>query len=104
MRVVRAWKGYVARAENERVRVGSGVIHHDVIAGFASCGLPRVAPHRAGARVAALVIQVPALLRTLAIRHADRPDTELIKSITIAVGLATMYVVVRTYLVVEVCS
>jgi hypothetical protein len=56
------------------------------------------------ARLAGLVVFVPALLRTLAIRHADREDAELMKAIAVAVGAAAGYLVVRTWVVVRVCS
>jgi hypothetical protein len=54
--------------------------------------------------VGALAILVPGVLRTLAIRHATRPDADLVRAVTIAIVLVAVYVAVRTALVVQVCS
>ena len=54
--------------------------------------------------MAASPLVVPAVLRTLAIHHAEREDAELLKAIAIAAGVAGGYVVVRTRVVVQLCS
>jgi hypothetical protein len=104
MRIVRAWKRAVRQAELELVRFGSWFVLLDVAGGLASCFVPILASPLALARLGAIAILGPALLRTLAIRHADRTDADLMKAVAIALGVATLYMVLRTALVVEVCS
>jgi hypothetical protein len=101
---VEAWKGAVARAERDLVRVGCALAAVDLMAALAACFAPPLSPVLGLARLAGLVVFVPALLRTLAIRHADREDAELMKAIAVAVGAAAGYLVVRTWVVVRVCS
>ena len=104
MRLLKPWKRVVARVERELMFFGSWFLLLDVLAGLAACFVPLVSPLLGIARLGALAILVPALLRTLAIRHAEESDSELVKAIAIAFGLAAAYVAVRTFFVVEVCS
>jgi len=104
MRLVKVWKRLVTQAEVELFFFGSWFLALDVAAGLVACFVPLVAPLLGIARVGALAILVPALLRSLAMRHADESDTELVKAIAIAFGLAAAYVAVRTFFVIEVCS
>jgi hypothetical protein len=104
MRLVGAWKRAVRQAELELVRFGSWFALLDVVGGFASCFVPMLSPLIAVARLGAIAVLGPALLRTLAIRHADRTDADLMKAIAIAFGVAAVYLIARTMLVVEVCS
>jgi phosphate starvation-inducible membrane PsiE len=104
MRIVNAWKGWVAQAEVELVRFGSWFVLLDVITGFVASVVPFLATPFTIARVGALTILVPAVFRTLAMRHATRPDADFLKAIAIAILVVAVYVAVRTSLVVEVCS
>lgn len=104
MRLFETWKRAVMRAERDLVRGGLWFALVDVVAALSACFVPLVSPLLSFGRIAMLVILVPALLRTLAIRHADRPDADLLKAIAIAVGVAAFYVALRTWLVVQVCS
>jgi hypothetical protein len=97
------WKRAVTRAECELPRSCATFALLDVATATSSCFVPLVTPLLVVARAAALCVLVPAVLRALAIRHADRPDTELMKAIAVAVVAAGLYLVVRTVIVVEVC-
>ena len=104
MRLVEAWKAAVVRAERELLRVACTFVAVDVLAGLSACFAPFLTSVLGLARVALLVVFVPAVLRGLAIGHADRPDAELLKAIAIAAGVAAVYFVLRTFAVVEVCG
>jgi hypothetical protein len=101
-RLLDRWKDAVRRAD--LVRFGSLLIALDLVAALSACFAPRLTSTLAIGRLVALVIFVPAVLRTLAMRHADRPDAELLKAIAVAIGVAGVYFVLRTYLVVEICA
>lgn len=104
MRLVSAWKHAIARNEHDLLRLGAACAALDLLAALSACFAPLLTTLFALARIGALVIFVPATLRLLAIRHADRPDAELLKAIAIAIGVAAVYFAVRTYVVVEVCA
>jgi len=104
MRLFEAWKGAVARAERELLRVACTFVVIDLLTGLSACFVPFLTSLLSIARIGVLVIFVPAVLRGLAIQHADRPDAELLKAIAIAAGVAAVYFVLRTFAVVEVCA
>jgi hypothetical protein len=101
---VARWKRAIARAECELPRSCAAFAVLDVATATSACFVPLVTPLLAVARAVALCVLVPAVLRALAIRHADRPDTDLVKAIAVAVGVAGLYLVVRTAVVVGVCA
>jgi hypothetical protein len=103
-RILDRWKGYVVRAERDLLRIGCGLVLLDVAAALSACFVPLLTSLLGLARIVGLVVFVPAALRALAIRHADRPDADLMKAIAIALGAAALYFALRTALVVEVCS
>jgi len=103
-RFVAMWKRGVARAEEDLVRFGCGFALLDVVTALSDCFAPLLTPLLGIARVGGLVVLVPAVLRTLAIAHADREDAELLKAIAIAIGVVALYVAVRTWLVIQVCT
>ena len=74
------------------------------MAALSGCFLPFVAPILSVGRLVGLAVVGPAVLRTLAVAHADREDAELLKAITVVVGMVGVYILVRTWIVVEVCS
>jgi uncharacterized membrane protein YjjB (DUF3815 family) len=98
------WKRAVARSEEELVRLGCALAVLDVVTVLSACFAPLLSTPLAIVRVAGLIVFVPAVLRAMAIRYADRPDAELVKAIALAVGAAALYVAVRTGFVVQVCS
>ena len=98
------WTGYIVRAERDLIRVGFALMLLDVVAALSACFVPLLTSLLGIARIVGLVVFVPAALRALAIQHADRPDAELLKAIAIALGAAALYFVLRTALVVQVCS
>lgn len=98
------WKRAVARTEGDIVRLGCAFALFDVLAATTSCFLPSLATGLGLARVACLVVLVPAGLRALAIRHARRPDADLLQAIAVAIGVVAVYVAVRTSLVVRLCA
>jgi hypothetical protein len=102
--MVEAWKGAVARAERDLPRIACAFVLIDIVAALSACFVPLLSSLLGIARVGALVIFVPAVLRGLAIRHAERPDSELLIAIAIAIGAAAAYFAIRTVLVVEVCA
>jgi hypothetical protein len=104
MRLVAVWKHAIERNEHDVLRLGVACMAFDLLAGLSACFAPILTSLFGLARLAALVIFAPSLLRLLAIRHADRPDAELLKAIAIAIGVGAVYFAVRTYLVVEVCK
>ena len=104
MRLFEAWKGAVTRAERELLRVACTFVVIDLLAGLSACFIPFLSSLLGIARIGVLVIFVPAVLRGLAIQHADRPDADLLKAIAIAIGVGAVYFALRTALVVEVCS
>jgi hypothetical protein len=103
-RLVERWKHAVARAEQDLLRYACGLALLDVMAALSGCFMPSVAPLLGVARLLGLAIVAPAVLRTLAVAHADREDAELLKAITVVVGMLAVYVLVRTWIVVEVCA
>jgi hypothetical protein len=103
MRLVGAWKHAIARNEHDLLRLGGACVALDLLGGLSACFAPLLSTLFTIARIGALAIFVPGVLRLLAIRHADRPDAELLKAIAIAIGVAAVYFAVRTYVVVEVC-
>jgi hypothetical protein len=104
MRIVAALKGAIVRAERELLRVGCWLVGLDVAAEISACYVPFLTSLLSLARLGVLVLFVPALLRGLAIQHADRPDSDLLKAIAIAIGVAAVYFGLRTYVVVQVCG
>lgn len=104
MRMANKWKGFVVRAERDLLRVGCALVLLDVAAALSACFVPLLTSVLGIARICGLAVFVPATLRTLAIRHADRPDAELMIAIAIAIGVGAVYFALRTALVVEVCS
>jgi hypothetical protein len=102
--LVGRWKRAIIRAERQLGRFGCWCALLDVITALSGCFAPILTMPLNIARVASLTILVPAVLRALAIRHADKPDAELVKAIAVAVGVAALYVAVRTAFVVQVCS
>jgi hypothetical protein len=104
MRLLEWWKGSVARAERDLFRIGCWLVALDVLAALSACFVPILSSLFGIGRLIALVVFVPAALRGLAIRHADRPDSELVTAIAISIGIAAAYFAVRTMLVVQVCA
>lgn len=104
MRFVAIWKRAVERAERRLLQLGGMLAALDVLTALSACFVPLLAPLLNVARAAGLVVFVPAVLRALAIRHADREDAELLKAIAIAVGVAACYVAARTWIVIQVCA
>lgn len=104
MRLVAMWKRAIALDEEQLLSLGCGFALLDVVAGLSACFAPLLTPLLAVARVAGLAILVPGGLRALAIRHADRSDAELMKAVAVAVGLAALYLALRTSVVVKMCS
>jgi hypothetical protein len=103
-RLVAVWKRAVRRAEDTLVASAGAFAAVDVVAALSGCYAPLLTPLLNVARAAGLVVLVPAVLRTLAIAHAEREDSELVRAIAIAIGVAALYVAVRTWLVVQMCS
>jgi hypothetical protein len=97
-------KRTIAQAEGDLVRFGCAFAILDLITGLSACFAPSLTSLLQIARLAGLVILVPALLRALAIGHATRPDSDLLKAIAIAIGVGALYVALRTSVVVRVCS
>lgn len=104
MRFVGMWKRAVVRAERDLVRFGGAVALIDVAAALSACFAPWLRFPLVVARLGGLVVLVPAVLRGLAIRHAERDDSDLLIAIAVAIGLAGLYVALRTWLVVEMCE
>ena len=104
MRLVAVWKHAIARNEHDLLRLGGAFVAFDLLAGLSACFAPLLTSLFGLARLGTLAIFAPSLLRLLAIRHADRPDAELLKAIAIAIAVGAVYFAVRTYAVVEVCK
>ena len=104
MRLVAVWKRGVVRAQAQLVGWGCAVALLDVVAAWSACVVPLLSPVLSIARMAGLAVLVPAILRALAMQHADREDAELVKAIAVAVGVAALYIVVRTRIVVGLCA
>jgi hypothetical protein len=104
IRFVAMWKRAVARAAGDLLRWAKWFAIVDVGAALSACFAPLFTSPLGLARLGILVILVPAVLRALAIAHADQDDAALMKAITIVIGVAAVYFVVRTFLVVQVCS
>jgi hypothetical protein len=102
--LVGRWKRAIVRSEPELVRLGCKVALLDVVTASSACFAPLLVIPLNIARVASLVVFVPAVLRALALRYADRPDAELVTAIAVAVTATAVYVVVRTMFVVQVCA
>lgn len=83
------WKRAVAQAGDQLVRLGCAFALLDIVTALSACFLPLLSPLLNIARIGSLVVLVPATLRVLAIRHADREDAELLKAIAVLVGVAT---------------
>lgn len=101
---VAMWKRAVARAEAQLLRTAGWFVLLDLGAALSACFIPFVSPLLGFARLGLLVVLVPAVLRTLAIANAERDDAALLKAITVVIGVAALYFVVRTGLVVGVCA
>ncbi len=86
------------------MRSGGRVVALDLATESARCFAPVLCPPLGLARLAALAVFVPALLRRLAIEHAERDDADLVKAVAVAVVIAAVYVVLRTRAVVGVCG
>ncbi len=104
VRLVSVWKHYVERTGDQLVRFGCGLALLDVVTTLSGCFAPLLTSLLGLARFAGLIVFVPAVLRTFAIRHADQEDSELVKAIAVAVGVAALYIAVRTRVVVEMCA
>ena len=104
MRLVEAWKGTIVRAERELLRLGCWLVGIDLAAALSGCFAPILTSLLGLARIGLLLIFVPAVLRGLAIQHADREDSDLVKAIAISIGVAALYLALRTWAVVRVCS
>src|SRR5262245_21000625 len=102
--IVAIWKRAVLQAEGDLLRLGCWFAVLDVATALSGCFLTLLGPALGLARLVALAILVPAFLRTLAMQHARRPDADLLKAIAIAVGVAAVYLAVRTRVVVSMCS
>ena len=98
------WKRAVVRAERDLLRFGTAVALLDVVTALSVCFAPLLRPIFFVVRLGALTVLIPAVLRALAIAHADRDDSDLVKAIAIAIGLTGAYIAVRTYVVVQMCS
>ena len=98
------WKRAILQAEADLVRFGCAFALLDVLTALSACFAPVLAPLLGVARLAGLAILAPAALRALAIRHASRPDAELLKAIAVAIAVVALYVAVRTSFVVRVCA
>jgi hypothetical protein len=103
-RLVERWKYAVARAERDLLRYACALALLDVMAALSGCFVPFLSPLLGIGRLVGVIVLAPAALRALAIAYADREDAELVKAITIVVCLVAVYVLVRTWVVVEVCS
>jgi len=103
-RLLTKWKYAVARAEHDLLRYAFGLALLDVMAALSGCFVPFLAPLLSIGRLLGLAVVAPAVLRVLAMAHADREDAELLKAITIVVAMLAVYVLVRTWIVVEVCT
>ena len=101
---VARWKAAVVRAERRLVRFGCMLVAVDLVAAASGCFAPALGTLLSLGRLAGLIVFVPAVLRTLAIRHAERPDAEWLQSIAVAIGVAAAYFAVRTMLVVRACA
>ena len=99
-----AWKRAVAQTDGRLVRLGCWFMALDMVTALSACFAPAIESILTIARLGAILILVPAALRTLAIQHAEREDADLVKAIAIAVGAAAVYLVLRTTVVVEVCA
>jgi len=104
VRVVAAWQRAVARAERDLVRLGCWFALLDVATGLSACFVPTLTSALILARAGALIVLVPAGLRRLANRCAEQPGVELLRSLAIALGVAALYLMMRTGVVVEVCG
>ena len=104
VRLVAMWKRSIARSGSDLVRFGCWLALLDFATGLSGCFAPLLTTLLEVARIVGLAILVPAVLRVLALRHADRSDADLLKAVAIGIGAAVLYVVVRTAVVVEICS
>ena len=102
--MVEKWKRAVARAEHDLLRYACALALLDVMAALSGCFAPFLSPILGIGRIAGVIVLAPAVLRTLALAHADREDAELLKAITVVVCLVGVYVLVRTWIVVGVCA
>jgi len=102
--LVEKWRHAVARAEHDLLRYACALALLDVMAALSGCFVPFFAPILSIGRLVGLAVVGPAVLRALAVAHAEREDAELLKAITVVVGMLGVYVLVRTWIVVEVCS
>lgn len=103
-RLLAAWKHAIARNEHDLLRLAGAFALVDVAAALSACFVPFFSGLLGVARWGLLVVFVPACLRLMAIRHADRPDAELVIAIAVAVGVGAVYFAVRTAIVVQVCA
>jgi hypothetical protein len=103
-RLVEKWKHAVVRAERDLLRYACALALLDVMAALSGCFAPFLSGILGIGRIVGLIVVAPAVLRALAMAHADREDAELLKAITIVVGILGVYVLVRTWIVVEVCT
>ncbi len=104
VRVVGMWRRAVVRAEADLVRSACAFAVLDVATVLSSCFARFVWPLFLAARLAALIVIVPAVVRALGIRNAKGTDADFVKAITVAVLVAGVYLAIRTVAVVEVCS
>jgi hypothetical protein len=103
-RLVEKWKVAVARAERDLLRYACALALLDVMAALSGCFAPFLSPFLGIGRIVGVIVVAPAVLRALARAHADREDAELLKAITVVVGIVGVYVLLRTWVVVEVCT
>jgi hypothetical protein len=104
VRLVETWRRVVMRAEADLVRSACGFAALDVATVLSACFARFVWPVFLVARLAALAVIVPAVVRALGIRNAKGTDADFVKAITVAVLVAGVYLAIRTVAVVEVCS
>ena len=71
---------------------------------LSGCFAPFLSPILGAGCILALIVVAPAVLRALALAHAEREDAELLKAITVVVGIVGVYFIVRTWIVIGVCG
>ena len=103
-RLVEKWKFAVARVEHDLLRYACALALLDIMAELSGCFAPFLSLFLGVGRIVGVIVVAPGVLRALAIAHADREDAELLKAITVVIGIVGVYVLLRTWIVGEVCA
>lgn len=103
-RVVALWRRTVDDAETQLVPYACRLAALDLATGLSACYAPLLTPLLSLIRLAALVVLVPAGLRVLLRARPGEDGTRVLQRLTLALAAAALYLLVRTSVVVGICS